>query len=79
MKKILLLLLALAGAQVGSTQARAADILNSAKSFYNNPSNIQSLMTVVGQSRKLALAGCPQAVGLIIRSYNAKIFHEKSR
>lgn len=36
-------------------------------------------MVVVGQSRKLALKGCPAAVELLVRSYNAYIYRESNK
>lgn len=63
---------------VAGTQAQASEIALAAKAFQENNQNLHNLMKLVGSARSLAISGCPAAVDLVIRSYNAYIFQEKS-
>ena len=63
---------------IQSSPVFASDLVDSARNFHQDTSNIHLLMNVVGKSRILALKGCPSAIELIIRSYNAYIYKEKS-
>lgn len=63
---------------LGSYHVHAAPaVLSSAKNFQEDTSNLPNLMKLVGNARTLAIAGCPEAVELIIRSYNAYLYSEK--
>jgi hypothetical protein len=62
---------------IQSSPVFASDLVDSARNFHQDASNIHLLMNVVGKSRSLALKGCPSAVELIIRSYNVYIYKEK--
>jgi len=77
MKLAVLACLATFGLQVSPAPALASGLTDSARIFHQDTSNIKLLMKVVGQSRSFAIKGCPSAVELIIRSYNAYIFKEK--
>jgi hypothetical protein len=63
---------------IQSSPVCASDLVDSARNFHQDTSNIHLLMNVVGKSRILALKGCPSAIELIIRSYNAYIYKEMS-
>jgi hypothetical protein len=64
------------GFQISAAGA-STNIVESANNFQKDTSNVPLLMQVIGQSRSLALKGCPSAIDLIIRSYNAHIYYEK--
>lgn len=57
----------------------AESLLDAGRNFHRDTSSLSGLMVVVGQSRKLALKGCPAAVELLVRSYNAYIYRESSK
>lgn len=63
---------------VAETQAQASEITLAAKAFQENQQNLHNLMKLVGSARSRAISGCPAAVDLVIRSYNAYIYQEKT-
>ena len=63
---------------IDSSPVFDSDLVDSARNFHQDTSDIHLLMNVVGKSRILALKGCLSAVELTIRSYNAYIYKEKS-
>jgi hypothetical protein len=78
MKKNFLVILTVSAIHLfGAHQAHATDILKTGQIFQSNTSDLQNLMKLVGQARSLAITGCPEAVELIIRSYNAYLYREK--
>ena len=58
-------------------QPAIASTITDAGKDQRDTANLSRLMVIVGQSRELALKGCPAAVELIIRSYNAYIYREQ--